>query len=58
MPLRVWYGMTFLLIRGAMGGVRCSDGRNWCSYSLGPTWCKRGRGTATTPGKLSIAMVS
>jgi hypothetical protein len=25
--------------------------------STKPTWCKRGRGTATTPGNLSIATV-
>jgi hypothetical protein len=30
----------------------------WHGHSLRPTWCKRGRGTATTPGNLSIAMVS
>jgi hypothetical protein len=31
--------------------------RNWCSYSPRLTRYKRGRGTATTPGNLSNAMV-
>jgi hypothetical protein len=30
---------------------------NWCSYSSGPTRCKWGYGTPTTPGNLSNAMV-
>jgi hypothetical protein len=29
----------------------------WHGHSLKPTWCKRGHGTATTSGNLSIAMV-
>jgi hypothetical protein len=55
---RVQYGTTCLLIRDAVRSVPYSN--EWeigCSYSPRLTQCKRGRGTATTPGNLSNAMV-
>jgi hypothetical protein len=54
----VQYGTACLLIRDAVASVSCSD--EWkigVVTRLGFTWCKRGCGTCTTSGNLSIAMV-
>jgi hypothetical protein len=54
----VWYGMTCLLIRHAMGSVPCSD-----EWEIGIVTRLRSHGVrgvmvpCTTLGKLSIAMV-
>jgi hypothetical protein len=54
----VRYGTACLLIRDVVGSVPCSDEWGiWRSYLPRLTRCKRGRGTATTSGNLSIAMV-
>jgi hypothetical protein len=50
-PLRVRYGTTCLVITDPMGSVPCSDEWKWHGHSLGPTWCKRGYGTAYYPKK-------
>jgi hypothetical protein len=56
-PPRVRYRMTCLLIRVLWEVCLSQMSGNWCSYSLGPTWCKRGHGTTSSLRNLSIAMV-
>jgi hypothetical protein len=55
---RVWYGMTFLLIRDVVGSVPCSD--EWENGVVTHLGSHGGRGAVvprTTLGNLSIAMV-
>jgi hypothetical protein len=54
---RVRYKTACLLVRDAVGSVPCSDEWEVHGHSRRPTCCKRGHGTATTPGNLSIAMI-
>jgi hypothetical protein len=48
LPPRVWYGMTCLLIRYAIGCVSCSVEWGWLLslwhslWTVSTTWCKRG----------------
>jgi hypothetical protein len=56
-PPRIRYGTTCLLIRDGMGCEACSDEWEVAWSFTQATWCKRGRGTATTLRNLSIAMV-
>jgi hypothetical protein len=56
-PLRVLYGMACLLIRDVWEVCLARMSGNCRSYSPELTRCKRGRGTMTTLGNLSNAMV-
>jgi hypothetical protein len=56
-PPCVRYETACLLIRDVVGSVLLGWVRIWSSYSPRLTWCKRGRGTTTTPRNLSNAIV-